>query len=70
MRSNVVCPGFVRTPLVERQIPEQAQPASGTSHKGYVITNVMLKETVDGEWTTTVDVDDGDPYRSLPQQAH
>ena len=25
IRSNVICPGFVRTPLVEKQIPEQAQ---------------------------------------------
>jgi NAD(P)-dependent dehydrogenase (short-subunit alcohol dehydrogenase family) len=24
-RANVVCPGFVRTPLVEKQIPEQAK---------------------------------------------
>src|ERR1700749_3142214 len=23
VRANVICPGFVRTPLVERQIPEQ-----------------------------------------------
>jgi len=22
VRSNVICPGFVRTPLVEKQIPE------------------------------------------------
>ena len=25
VRANVICPGFVRTPLVDRQIPEQAQ---------------------------------------------
>ena len=54
VRSNVVCPGFVRTPLVERQIPEQAA-ALGISQAD-VIKNVMLKETVDGEFTTTVDV--------------
>jgi 3-hydroxybutyrate dehydrogenase len=54
VRSNVVCPGFVRTPLVERQIPEQAA-ALGISEAD-VIKNVMLKETVDGEFTTTVDV--------------
>ena len=29
VRANVVCPGFVRTPLVDKQIPEQAQ---GTRH--------------------------------------
>ena len=54
VRSNVVCPGFVRTPLVERQIPEQAA-VLGISEAD-VIKNVMLKETVDGEFTTTVDV--------------
>ena len=27
VRANVVCPGFVRTPLVDKQIPEQAQAA-------------------------------------------
>src|SRR5260370_38539853 len=25
IRPNVICPGFVRTPLVEKQIPEQAR---------------------------------------------
>jgi 3-hydroxybutyrate dehydrogenase len=25
VRANVICPGFVRTPLVEKQIPEQAR---------------------------------------------
>ena len=25
VRSNVICPGFVRTPLVDKQIPEQAE---------------------------------------------
>jgi 3-hydroxybutyrate dehydrogenase len=54
VRANVVCPGFVRTPLVERQIPEQAQ-ALGISEQE-VIRNVMLKETVDGEFTTVRDV--------------
>jgi len=54
VRSNVICPGFVRTPLVERQIPEQAL-ALGISESD-VIKNVMLKETVDGEFTTTQDV--------------
>lgn len=54
IRANVICPGFVRTPLVERQIPEQAK-ALGIS-EGDVIKKVMLKETVDGEFTTTADV--------------
>jgi 3-hydroxybutyrate dehydrogenase len=54
VRANVICPGFVRTPLVERQIPEQAR-ALGISEQE-VIRNVMLKETVDGEFTTVRDV--------------
>ncbi len=54
VRANVVCPGFVRTPLVEKQIPEQAR-ALGISEAD-VIKNVMLKDTVDGEFTTLEDV--------------
>ena len=54
VRANVICPGFVRTPLVEKQIPEQAKTL-GISEAD-VIKNVMLKETVDGEFTTTDDV--------------
>jgi len=54
VRANVVCPGFVRTPLVDKQIPEQAQ-ALGISEAD-VIKNVMLKDTVDGEFTTVQDV--------------
>src|SRR3990167_816061 len=54
VRANVICPGFVRTPLVEKQIPEQAKEL-GMSEDD-VIKKVMLKETVDGEFTTTLDV--------------
>jgi 3-hydroxybutyrate dehydrogenase len=54
VRSNVVCPGFVRTPLVDKQIPEQAKEL-GISEAD-VVKNVMLKETVDGEFTTVEDV--------------
>ncbi len=54
IRSNVICPGFVRTPLVDKQIPEQAKTLGITEAE--VIKNVMLKETVDGEFTTVQDV--------------
>jgi 3-hydroxybutyrate dehydrogenase len=54
VRANVICPGFVRTPLVEKQIPEQAKEL-GISEQD-VIKNVMLKDTVDGEFTTVEDV--------------
>jgi 3-hydroxybutyrate dehydrogenase len=54
VRANVVCPGFVRTPLVEKQIPEQAQNL-GISEED-VIKKVMLGQTVDGIFTTLEDV--------------
>lgn len=56
VRANVVCPGFVRTPLVDKQIPEQAKEL-GISEDD-VIKHVMLKDTVDGEFTTVDDVAD------------
>ncbi|AOJ90566.1 3-hydroxybutyrate dehydrogenase [Burkholderia sp. MSMB0856] len=54
VRANVVCPGFVRTPLVDKQIPEQAK-ALGISEQ-QVVRDVMLRETVDGEFTSAADV--------------
>src|SRR5438105_13839806 len=54
VRANVICPGFVRTPLVEKQIPEQARTLGISEQE--VIQNLMLKETVDGEFTTLDDV--------------
>jgi 3-hydroxybutyrate dehydrogenase len=54
VRANVICPGYVRTPLVDKQIPEQAKDL-GISEEA-VIKDVMLKETVDGEFTTVEDV--------------
>ncbi len=54
VRANVICPGFVRTPLVDKQIPEQARTL-GISEQD-VIRNVMLKDTVDGEFTSLEDV--------------
>jgi len=48
VRANVICPGFVRTPLVDKQIPEQSK-ALGISEDD-VIKNVMLKDTVDGQF--------------------
>jgi 3-hydroxybutyrate dehydrogenase len=56
VRANVICPGFVRTPLVEKQIPEQSKEL-GISEED-VIKKVMLKDTVDGEFTTLADVAD------------
>jgi len=54
VRSHVICPGFVRTPLVDKQIPEQAREL-GISEAD-VIKHVMLEHTVDGTFTTVDDV--------------
>ncbi|MBF5088647.1 3-hydroxybutyrate dehydrogenase [Novosphingobium sp. NBM11] len=54
VRTNVICPGFVRTPLVDKQIPEQAKEL-GISEED-VIKKVMLGQTVDGEFTTVDDI--------------
>jgi len=56
VRANLIAPGFVRTPLVDKQIPEQSRALGITEAE--VIKNVMLKETVDGQFTTTQDVAD------------
>ena len=54
VRSHVICPGFVRTPLVDKQIPEQAKELGLTEQE--VIKRVMLGQTVDGVFTTVEDV--------------
>lgn len=54
IRANLICPGFVRTPLVDKQIPQQAKALGLTEDE--VVKKVMLKETVDGEFTTVEDV--------------
>ncbi len=54
VRANVICPGFVRTPLVEKQIPEQARTFGISEDE--VVKKIMLKDTVDGEFTTVDDV--------------
>ncbi|WP_374379940.1 3-hydroxybutyrate dehydrogenase [Dongia sp.] len=54
VRVNVICPGFVRTPLVDKQIPEQAKEFGISEQE--VIKTIMLKDTVDGVFTTVEDV--------------
>jgi 3-hydroxybutyrate dehydrogenase len=56
VRSNLICPGFVRTPLVDEQIPQQAKKLGISEEQ--VVKEIMLKETVDGEFTTDEDVAD------------
>ena len=57
VRANVICPGFVKTPLVEKQIPQQAKEL-GISEDD-VIKNIMLGGTVDHTFTTIADVAEG-----------
>ena len=66
VRANVVCPGFVRTPLVDKQIPEQAK-ALGI-REAQVVRDVMLRETVDDEFTTSTTLRRSDAGR-LPMGA-
>jgi 3-hydroxybutyrate dehydrogenase len=54
VRANVICPGFVLTPLVEKQIPEQAKELGISEDR--VIKEVLLGETVDKEFTMIEDV--------------
>ena len=54
VRSHVVCPGYVRTPLVDKQIPEQAKELGISEEE--VVKKVMLSATVDGVFTTVEDV--------------
>ncbi len=54
VRANVICPGFVKTPLVEKQIPEQAKELGISEEE--VVNKIMLGDTVDQEFTTVEDV--------------
>jgi 3-hydroxybutyrate dehydrogenase len=54
IRSNVICPGYVLTPLVEKQIPEQAMTLGITEEE--VIKKVFLPETVNGEFVSVDDI--------------
>ena len=54
VRANLICPGFVRTPLVVKQIPELAA-RMGIS-EAQLISEVILRTTVDGEFTADTDI--------------
>ena len=56
VRSNVICPGFVLTPLVEKQIPEQALELGISEER--VVKEVLLGETVDKQFTMVEDIAD------------
>ncbi len=54
VRENIICPGFVMTPLVEKQIPQQAHDLGISEQR--VVSEVMLGETVDKQFTMVSDV--------------
>ncbi|OBS10440.1 3-hydroxybutyrate dehydrogenase [Acidihalobacter prosperus] len=54
VRTHVICPGFVRTALVDRQIPQQARELGISEEE--VVRRIMLGNTVDGVFTTVEDV--------------
>ncbi len=56
VRAHVICPGFVRTPLVEKQIPEQARILNISEQD--VVEKVMLKDSVDKQFTSTEEIAD------------
>jgi 3-hydroxybutyrate dehydrogenase len=54
IRAHLISPGFVRTALVEKQIPEQAQQLGISEEQ--VVKSVMLGATVDGEFTSLLEL--------------
>ncbi|WP_318263366.1 SDR family oxidoreductase [Francisella-like endosymbiont] len=54
--SNLICSGFVLTPLVEKQIPKRAKELNISEEE--VVRNIMLGGTVDREFTTVQDIAD------------
>lgn len=55
VRSNVICPGFVRTPLMEEQIPDQAEIIKISEEE---VIRTMIANTVDNQFTTVDEVTD------------
>lgn len=54
VRANVICPGFVRTELLNQQLPELARTHQMTEDA--VLQELFLSSTVDGVLTTPEDI--------------
>jgi 3-hydroxybutyrate dehydrogenase len=53
VRANTICPGLVRTELIERQLPVFAEQRGVSEQE---VIEQMLKPTVDGEFTTEAEL--------------
>lgn len=53
VRANTICPGLVRTELIERQLPRFADQRGVSQAQ---VLEQMLQPTVDGEFTTTAEL--------------
>jgi 3-hydroxybutyrate dehydrogenase len=54
VRANTICPGVVRTPLIERQLPILAKEAGVSEEQ--VVKDLFLRLTVDDEYTTEAEL--------------
>lgn len=54
IRVNTLCPGLVKTPLIERQLPVLAAQKGLTEEQ--VVQQLFLRMTVDGEYTTEAEL--------------
>ncbi|PKO71341.1 MAG: 3-hydroxybutyrate dehydrogenase [Betaproteobacteria bacterium HGW-Betaproteobacteria-14] len=53
IRANTICPGFVRTPLIEFQLPLLAKERGVSEEE---VVQGFLRYTVDGEYTTMAEL--------------
>jgi 3-hydroxybutyrate dehydrogenase len=56
VRANTICPGVVRTPLIERQLPILAKEAGVSEEQ--IVKDLFLRLTVDDEYTTEAELAD------------
>lgn len=64
---NAICPGYVKTPLVEKQIPDTAQARGMTEEQ--VIRDVILAAQPTKQFVTVDQVASTAVFLSLPDQA-
>ena len=55
VRANVICPGYIQTPLLQEQIHQKSEALQLTKQN---ILESMLSETVNNQFTTLKDISD------------